>query len=326
MKPSFHAGAVNGPFEDPCVYIRVIREKRAMIFDVGDISALSPGSLMKITEVFVSHTHIDHFIGLDMLLRIVLKRDVPLKIFGPAGIIDCVEGKLKGYTWNLIRDYPLQIEVFEVRGSELSHASFHAAHSFQRVDNPHREFSGILVEDALYTIRGVELYHQIPVMAYSLEEAFHINIDKAALNSMGLPVGPWLSTFKKAIRAGAPDTAVLEVMDRSFSMAELMPVARITRGQKVSYVTDIAPSDENIEKAVKFVSGSDQFFCEAYFIEKDRDRAYERQHLTAAMAGRIAREAQVGSLEPIHFSPKYSHCMDEVYNEAMREFKKESRQ
>jgi ribonuclease Z len=322
MKPSFHAGAVNGPFGDPSVYIRIIREKRAMIFDIGDISALSPGSLMKISDVFVSHTHIDHFIGLDTLLRTVLKRDVPIKIFGPAGIRDCVDGKLKGYSWNLIRDYPLQIEVFEVRGPELFHASFHAAHSFQRVDNTPREFSGILVEDELYTIKGVELYHQIPVMAYSLEEAFHINIDKAALNSMGLPVGPWLSTFKRAIRAGVPDTAVIEVMDRSFSMGELMPVARIARGQKVSYVTDIAPTEENIEKVVKFVSHSDQLFCEAYFIEKDRERAYERHHLTAAMAGRIAHDAQVGNLEPIHFSPKYSHCMDEVYNEAMKEFKR----
>ncbi len=92
----------------------------------ANIGTLSPGSLMKITDVFISHTHIDHFIGFDMLLRAVLRRDVPLKIFGPANIINCVEGKLKGYTWNLIKDYPLKIEVFEVQGSVISHASFHA--------------------------------------------------------------------------------------------------------------------------------------------------------------------------------------------------------
>jgi ribonuclease Z len=321
MKPSFHASAVNGPFQDPSIFIRIIRENRAMLFDAGDIGTLSPGSLLKITEVFISHTHIDHFIGFDMLLRAVLRREVPLKIFGPANIISCVEGKLKGYTWNLIRDYPLEIEVFEVRGPMLSHASFHAAHSFQRVDNPDREFNGTLIEDPLFTIKGLELSHQIPVMAYSLQEAFHINIDKAALGGLGLPVGAWLSTFKKAIRAGAPDTTVIDVSGRPYSMAELMQVARITRGQKVSFVTDIAPVDENIEKAVRFVSGSDVLFCEAYFLERDRDRAYERHHLTAALAGRIAREANAGSLELIHFSPKYTHCMDEVYDEAMREFR-----
>ena len=321
MKSSFHATAVNGPFEDPCVYIRIIRENRAMLFDAGDIGALGPGSLLKITDVFVSHTHIDHFIGFDTLLRAVLRRDVPLKIFGPTNIIDCVEGKLKGYTWNLIRNYPLEIEVFEVKGPFMSHASFHAARSFQREDNPEREFNGTVMKDPLFTIKGIELCHDIPVMAYALEEAFHINIDKSALNARGLPVGAWLSSFKKAIRAGYPDTTVFEVSGTQYSMAELMPIAHITRGQKVSYVTDIAPADENIERVVRFVSGSDQLFCEAYFLDRDRDRALERNHLTAALAGRIAREAQAGSLKLIHFSPKYTHCMDEVYSEAMGEFR-----
>ncbi len=321
MKPSFHAGSVNSPFEDPCVYIRIIRENRAMLFDAGDIGKLSQGSLLKITDVFVSHTHIDHFIGFDKLLRAVLRRDIPLKVFGPANIIDCVAGKLKGYTWNLIRDYPLKIEVFEVKGPLLSHASFHAACSFQRVDNPDREFNGTVMEDPLFTIKGVELSHQIPVMAYALEEAFHINIDKAALSARGLPVGAWLSAFKKSIRAGCPDATVFEVSGKSYSIAELMPVAHITRGQKISYVTDVAPDAENIEKTVAFVSGSDEFFCEAYFLEKDEARAHERHHLTAALAGRIAREAGVGNLELIHFSPKYTKCMDEIYSEAMREFR-----
>ncbi|MBF0557931.1 MAG: ribonuclease Z [Nitrospirae bacterium] len=324
MKPSFHAAAVNGPFRDPCVYIRIIRENRAMLFDAGDISALSPGNLLDVTEVFVSHTHIDHFIGFDILLRTVLRREVPLKIFGPANIINCVEGKLRGYTWNLIKDYPLEIEVFEVKGPLLSQASFHASRSFQRVDGADREFDGILVEDPLFTIKGVELSHQIPVMAYALEEAFHINIDKALLVERGLPVGPWLSAFKKAIREGGPGTSVFEVAGRQYSMAELMDIARITRGQKISYVTDIAPSDENIEKVVKFASGSDVLFCEAYFLERDRDRAYERHHLTASLSGRIAREAGADHLELIHFSPKYTHCVDEVYSEAMQEFRKET--
>ena len=321
MKPSFHAAAVNGPFRDPCVYLRIIRENRAMLFDIGDIGALSPGNLLHVTEVFVSHTHIDHFIGLDMLLRTVLRRDAPLKIFGPANIISCVEGKLRGYTWNLIRDYPLEIEVFEVKGVLLSHASFHASRSFQRVDNVDKEFNGILIEDPLFTIKGVELSHKIPVMAYALEEAFHINIDKAALVERGLPVGPWLSTFKKAIRAGCPGNEVLEVAGRQYSMAELMDVARLTRGQKISYVTDVAPTNDNIERVVRFVRGSDVLFCEAYFLQRDRELAFERHHLTAALAGRIAREAQAGNLELMHFSPKYTHCVDEIYSEAMQEFR-----
>ncbi|HDH01742.1 MAG TPA: ribonuclease Z, partial [Nitrospirae bacterium] len=73
MKPTFHHRTVNGPFEDPVVYLRLLREKRALLFDAGDIGRLSAGEIHKITDVFVTHTHIDHFIGFDRLLRVILK-------------------------------------------------------------------------------------------------------------------------------------------------------------------------------------------------------------------------------------------------------------
>lgn len=325
MKPTFHAGAVNGPFEDPCVYIRITREKRALLFDLGYIGTLGPGSLMKVTDVFVTHTHIDHFIGFDLILRNILRRDTPLKIFGPANIIGCVEGKLRGYTWNLIKDYPLKIEVYEIHDGLISHAGFHAGNCFRRLDNPDSIFEGTIAENSFFKIKCLLLSHDVPVLAYSLEEGFHININKAALADRGLPVGPWLSDLKKAIRAQRTEGASLktefEVEGRTFTLDELMKIATITKGQKVSYVMDISPTDENIGKVIPFVSGSDLLFCEAYFLEKDRDRALERHHLTAALAGRIARKANVGKLEIMHFSPKYRHCAEELYQEAMTEFR-----
>ena len=112
MRPSFVHHLINGPFEDPALFVRIPGERRALLFDIGDISRLSPGDLQKITDVFVTHTHIDHFIGFDLLLRAVLHREAPLRIYGPANIIECVQGKLKGYTWNLIQDYPLKLDVF----------------------------------------------------------------------------------------------------------------------------------------------------------------------------------------------------------------------
>jgi ribonuclease Z len=159
-------------------------------------------------------------------------------------------------------------------------------------------------------------------MAYSLEEEFHININKALLTEKELPVGPWLSDLKKAIREGSSDDTIFKVDNRTLNLKELRDIATITKGQKVSYVMDVAPTNENMRKIIPFVKGSDILFCEAYFLEKDRDRAEERHHLTAAIAGKIAREADVGSLEIMHFSPKYRHNVDELYNEAMREFSK----
>jgi ribonuclease Z len=88
MKPTFHVRPVNGPFEDPCVYARIIREKRALLFDLGRLERLEIGNLLKITDIFVTHMHMDHFAGFDTVLRGVLKRDIPLRIFGPENIIE----------------------------------------------------------------------------------------------------------------------------------------------------------------------------------------------------------------------------------------------
>ena len=70
------------------------------------VSALSQGDIQKLTDVFVTHMHIDHFIGFDLILRSLLRRERPLRVFGPPGITGCVEGKLAGYSWNLIHEYP----------------------------------------------------------------------------------------------------------------------------------------------------------------------------------------------------------------------------
>ena len=126
MKPSFHHRPVNGPFEDPVVFVRILRDRRALLFDAGDVSGLSTRDLMKITDVFVTHTHIDHFIGFDTIIRILLRRDTPVTFYGPEGIIDRIQGKLRGYTWNLITEYPLVIRVLEIRNENVHKATFKA--------------------------------------------------------------------------------------------------------------------------------------------------------------------------------------------------------
>ncbi len=322
MKPTFFHALVNGPFEDPSLYIRFLRERRAVMFDLGSLERLSAGDLLKITDVFVSHAHIDHFIGFDRLLRAVLRRPRPLRVFGPAGMPDCVEGKLKGYTWNLIREYPLEIEAFGISENAVSHASFHASERFERIDRGQRPFDGTVLKEETFRIRAVNLTHDIQCLAYAIEEDFHINIDKDALSRMALPVGPWLGGLKQAIREGAGDETEFEIDGKNYRLGELKGLAMITKGQKVSYIVDASPTEENIKNAVELVRGSDTLYCEAYFLDEDSERARERNHLTARLAGAIAREAGAGSLVVTHFSPKYKHSPQSPVEEAMGEFKR----
>jgi ribonuclease Z len=321
MKPTFIHRLINGPFEDPSLFIRIIREKRAFLFDIGSIDRLKPGDLQKITDVFVTHTHIDHFIGFDTLLRALLRREKPLKVYGPSNITECIEGKLRGYTWNLIKEYPLKIKVFCVKGDKISSSSFYAENCFKRVEGDISDFDGTILRDPSFSVKAVQLDHQIPCLAFSLEEEFHININKAALIERGLPVGPWLSELKKAIREQKPGDTEFTVSQKKYSLKELREIAKITKGQKVSYVTDVSLIDKNISKIIELARDSDTFYCEAYFLEKDRDRALERFHLTAKTAGMIAREGKVKNLVVMHFSSKYRRQPETPEDEAIREFR-----
>jgi ribonuclease Z len=85
MLSSFLPRLVNNPFGDPGLYIPFLFEKRAMIFDLGDIVSLSPKELLKINHVFITHTHMDHFVGFERLLRLSLGREKDLYLYGPEG-------------------------------------------------------------------------------------------------------------------------------------------------------------------------------------------------------------------------------------------------
>ncbi|MFN3479098.1 MAG: ribonuclease Z [Thermodesulfovibrionales bacterium] len=320
MKPTFHHRLVNREFEDPSLYVRFIRERRAILFDAGNIASLGPGDIQKITDIFITHMHIDHFIGFDLILRALLRRETPLRVYGPEGIIEGIEGKLKGYSWNLIRDYPIEIEVFSIGEKIIRQASFYAKESFRRIDRDERDFKGIILIGPYFSVRTSILSHGIPCLGYSIEEDFHINIDKAILNNMGLPVGPWLSEFKKMIREGVGHDREIIVSGRSFRLGSLMDIVRITKGQKVSYVVDASPTVDNINKIIDLIKGSDTFYCEAYFLHEDMERARERNHLTARIAGEIAKRAGVRDLILIHFSPKYRDRRDDIISEAMEAF------
>ncbi len=321
MEPIFRYRLINDLFGDPALFIRILREKRAVQFDLGDISGLAPSEIYKITDVFVTHTHIDHFIGFDSLLRAVLRREIPLNIYGPRNITRCVAGKLRGYTWNLIRDYPLEIHVFAYDGKFLAHSAFKAHDGFKREDVSESVSDGTLLEDPLFRVKAARLSHGTPCLAYSIEEESHINIDKDRLMRKDLEVGPWLSEFKKALRRNAPAESTVEISGKHYRMDRLWDIAHITEGQKITFATDVAATVKNIARLSELARGSHAFYCEAYFLDKDRERAKERSHLTAKTCGLIAKDAGVKNLFVSHISPRYTDCPDAVVKEAMEAFR-----
>jgi len=331
MASTFHSFLVNDLFGDPAVYVALPWERRSLLLDLGDISTLTAGRLLRLTDVFVSHAHVDHFIGFDHLLRVLLGRPKGLRLFGPPGFIDHVEGKLRGYTWNLVEGYSLSIEVHEVHPDCMVKACFACPEGFLRRDDlARRPFDGVILDEPQFCVRVAHLDHRIQCLAFALEEKVHLNVDKASLEAMGLPVGPWLMDLKRGIRTGAPGECPIRVawsdgtrrVERILPLGELRDrIVRESPGQKLVYVTDVVNSPETADKIVKLAWGADLFYCEAAYPDRDRQRAAARFHLTARQAGRLAAEAHVRRLRVFHFSPKYRDCPGELLDEAMAAFR-----
>jgi len=257
-----------------------------------------------------------------------------LTVFGPAGFANNVEAKLRGYSWNLVKNYPYNftVEVFETGGSGLQAARFGCQDGFCRVPLPPLrilEAEPVILEETGLRVRATLLEHDIPSLAYALEEKVHINVDKVLLEATGLGVGPWIRQVKEAVRDGTPDHAGIRIPvagDRNGEFREIplgelrRGILRFSRGIKIAYVTDAAFSAENSRRIVELARGADIFFCEAVFSDRDRARAEQRRHLTAGQAGLLAREAGVRRLVLFHFSPKYHSRVETLYLEAREAF------
>src|SRR5256885_12470120 len=130
MKTTFRPRLLNGQTGDPALLVTLRWQGRALLLDLGRIDRTPAAVLLPIEAVFVSHTHMDHFMGFDQLLRIFLARDATLRLYGPEGLADCVAGKLAGYTWNLTEDYAFAVEVTEIDERQMTDWRFAARRRF----------------------------------------------------------------------------------------------------------------------------------------------------------------------------------------------------
>lgn len=330
VKSAFLPRLVNGPFGDPGLHVGLRWQGTALQFDLGRLDRFPAAEILKLTHVFVSHTHIDHFVGFDRLLRLFLARNTHIRLFGPPGIIRNVRGKLAGYTWNLVGGYPFVLEVHEVHPDRVECTRLPASTAFEPPEAIEcRPFMGIVHEEGGLSIRSIHLDHRIPCLAFAVQEETHLNVRKDELDRMGIPAGPWLNRLKEAIRRGNGDDSVITArwqangreQTAEFSLGQLRHHLVVeTPGQKLAYVVDTQFSKSNVEKIIALASDADVLYCESLFLDEDRELALARYHLTARQAGTLARMAKVKRLETFHFSPRYDGLADRLYAEAAAAF------
>ncbi|MFA5180882.1 MAG: MBL fold metallo-hydrolase [Syntrophales bacterium] len=330
----FNTLLVNGPGGDPCVYLEMKYRRRALLFDLGDLHLLPPRNILKIEHICVSHTHMDHFIGFDHLVRLCLGRNRQVALYGPPGFLGQVESRLRAYTWNLVEQYVNDFSLIATEvdpGGRMTTRHFSCRRAFRpEGEDEIRAFDGSLFEDRYFSLQGAFLDHKIPCLAFRAEEKRRINIRRDALQELGLPTGPWLNGLKDCLLNDCPPDFPVRIwwkneaglpMEKWASLGTLVErIVKITPGQKIAYVTDALYSEDNAGIIINLARDADILFIEGSFLDVEADQAARKYHLTARQAGALAREAGVKRMIPFHFSPKYRGGEEQLIEEAATAF------
>ncbi len=325
MNPTFHGSLVNGRFGDAAVFVERLHAREALLFDLGDISALSARDLLRVMHVFVSHMHMDHFIGFDALLRVNIGRAKQITLVGPRGIASCVGHRLAGYSWDLVHRYDndLVFHVVELASAELARETrFRLRAGFAAEPLGDKPVAAcIVVETSAFTARAAILEHHGPSLSFAIAEPLHVNIWRNRVIERGLPLGPWLAPLKQAVRDGRGDDHPVRLPDGGTApLGECRDLLTTQLGQKLGYVTDVRDTAANRRAIAELCEGADILFIEASFAAADADKADHRAHLTTRAAGEIARQARARRIEPFHFSPRYEGSGEQMLAEVRAAF------
>ena len=221
--------------------------------------------LVELGEIFVTHFHADHILGLPGLFKTfsLRGRERPLEVHGPRGLVDLL-GSLKRVVGKLS---------YEVRVVELE--------------------PGDVLERDGYRLAAFEVAHGVPAVGWSLIEATRPGrFDVETADALGVPSGPARGALQRGESVTLPDGSIV-------SADQVLGPPR--PGRKIVITGDTAPSETVVEAAW----GAEVLVTEATFSEEELERAQETMHQTAAQAAGIAHRANIGLLALTHLSNRY---------------------
>ena len=264
--------------------LAVQREGETILFDCGEGTQrqmMRYGVGFSFREIFFTHYHADHLLGVTGLMRTMGLQDrtSPVTLFGPRGA-----QRILGAAVSLgIERNKFPVDLQEIRPGDR------------------------LARDE-YDILVFETEHRADTLGFALVEHPRLgrfNPDRA--RALGIPEGPLWGRLHKG------DTVTLDD-GRSFGPADLVGPAR--QGRRLVYTGDTRPHLAVIEASQE----ADLLIHEATFGGDELARAKETGHSTAAEAARVALEAKARRLVLTHISSRYNRDASELLAEAKAVF------
>ncbi|MGH2970742.1 MAG: ribonuclease Z [Gaiellaceae bacterium] len=223
--------------------------------------------LPEIEEIFLTHLHADHVLGLPGMLKTFALRgreEPDLMVYGPRGVRDLF-GHLKPFLGRL----PYRLAIVELE-------------------------PGDVLERGDYRIEAFAVDHGISSIGYLLaEDERPGRFDVEAADALGVPPGPERGILQAGDPVTLPDGTVV-------TPDEVLGPAR--PGRKLAITGDTAPAPSVIQAAYR----ADLLVHEATFGDEDKERARETLHATATEAAQVAQLAKVKLLALTHVSPRYA--------------------
>ncbi|MEO8090591.1 MAG: ribonuclease Z [Gemmatimonadales bacterium] len=264
--------------------LAVHRKGETLLFDCGEGNQrqmMRYGVGFAFREIFFSHYHADHMLGVTGLLRTMGLQDrtLPVTLYGPKGA-----QRILGAAINLgIERNKFPVEIVEVKPGDR------------------------LARDE-YEIAVFETEHRAETVGYALVEHIRLgrfNPDRA--RELGIPEGPFWGQLHKGKTVTLPD-------GRTVGPADLVGAPR--PGRTLVYSGDTRPHPAVVEAS----RGADLLVHEATFGGDELERARETGHSTAAEAARVALDAGVRRLVLTHISSRYNRDAAELLAEARAVF------
>lgn len=315
----------NGRSGDPLVYGFNHRTGETFLFDLGGLERLARKKLLKVSKIFVSHTHIDHFVGFDRLLRINVPHRRVLEFCGPPGIVANIQGKLAGYAWNLLEHHQIRFVIHELKTPERI-ASYRLQFEdgfklYPYDDFPHPDGTVTTFKDGA-RIKATLVDHGIPVASYRLCFPPKYHVRSEVLGKHNLRPGPWLKQLLTALDdPQAPEE--ITVADKNYRIAWLKDNLLDCYPEfSVSYLTDLRFCWENLVAVKKLHQDTAVLLCESAFSAEDCQRAVQKAHLSTRQCALLASWVGSRRLENFHFSKIYSPRTGALRSEAERYLKR----